>query len=142
MLMCAPVLLSSDTAAGLVGFARRVFSWQRLLGAAFMVVGVVLVSQFPGATVEAVRRQQAKQEPLAATAERMHLAGAAAPPGSDASPRTGGSVAGSSTASSLGRRLAALELQKVSWHQVDAASGSGAAAGSAAAAQRQINDSA
>lgn len=49
---------------GLVGFSRRVFSWQRWVGAASMVAGVVLVTYFPGETVAAVqeRMQQAKQD--------------------------------------------------------------------------------
>lgn len=45
---------------GLVGFAKRVFSWQRWLGAAFMVIGVVLIAKFPGDTVDSVQQQQAK----------------------------------------------------------------------------------
>jgi transporter family-2 protein len=49
---------------GLVGFSRRVFSWQRWVGAALMVAGVLLVTYYPGETVAAVqqRLQQAKQD--------------------------------------------------------------------------------
>lgn len=42
---------------GLVGFSRREFSWQRWLGVALMIAGVVLVTQFPGQTVKAVQAQ-------------------------------------------------------------------------------------
>ena len=42
---------------GLVGFMRREFSWPRLAGAALMIGGVILVTQFPDAPVGAVHKQ-------------------------------------------------------------------------------------
>eukprot|EP00878_Enallax_costatus_P013178 GHUV01013775.1.p1 GENE.GHUV01013775.1~~GHUV01013775.1.p1 ORF type:complete len:232 (+),score=45.94 GHUV01013775.1:613-1308(+) len=42
---------------GLVGFQRRAFSWQRWVGAALMVAGVVLVTHFSGTPVAAVEKQ-------------------------------------------------------------------------------------
>jgi drug/metabolite transporter (DMT)-like permease len=120
--------------AGLVGFARRVFSWQRWLGAALMVVGVVLVSHFPGDTVESVRQHQVKQAALAAAADSMHLEAASAGVGGAAAAAEG------SSSSNLGRRLAAIELGKV-WHAKPAArSIAGVAAAGGLAGQRRIGD--
>jgi hypothetical protein len=101
-----------------------------------MVVGVVLVSQFPGDTVESVRQHQAKQAALAAAADSMHLEGASAGVGIAATPAVG------SSSSNLGRRLAALELGKV-WIVKPAAPGSaGVATAGGSAGQRRIGDSA
>lgn len=120
-----------------MGFARRVFSWQRWLGAALMVVGVVLVSHFPGDTVESVRQQQAKQAALAAAAasaaegNSVHLD--AAPAGPTLGNAAAATALGPSSSSNLGRRLAALEL----WHAKANAAAVDANAAVAAAPQRQ-----
>jgi hypothetical protein len=97
-----------------------------------MVIGVVLVSHYPGDTVESVRQQQAKQDALAAAAAAqsadsiMHLQGPSS-----------GVPSSSSSSSSLGRRLAAMELSRKLWH-VKAANGGV----SGAAQQRRLGDSA
>jgi putative Mn2+ efflux pump MntP len=133
--------------AGLVGFARRVFSWQRWVGAALMVVGVVLVSQFPGETVEAVRQHQAKQAALAAAAaaaaDSMHLDTAAAGVGLNIANVTGNAAGSSSSSSSsnLGRRLAAMELGNL-WNAKSATPSFAGVAAAGLAGQRRIGDSA
>lgn len=43
---------------GAVGFAKRTVSWPRFLGAGFMIVGVILITQFPGQVVADGRVQQ------------------------------------------------------------------------------------
>lgn len=48
--VCAQLLTAAALdSCGAVGFARREVSWQRCLGVAFMIAGVVLVERFPGA---------------------------------------------------------------------------------------------
>lgn len=60
---------------GLVGFQRREFSWQRWVGAALMIAGVVLVTQFPGAPVAAAQQQtQQVQDASHSGSGSRHLA--------------------------------------------------------------------
>lgn len=61
---------------GLVGFSKRLFSWPRIVGAVLMIMGVVLITCFPGDTLAAVeKRLLLEQRSTAAGAAAVSTSG-------------------------------------------------------------------